>query len=102
MRISDWSSDVCSSDLVFDDFHAAALALFDSHWTDRAHLGILGGSNGGLLMGTQIVQHPADYRAVVARVGIYDMLRPETDRSEERRVGNECCSTCKSRCTPYT
>ncbi|WEN15622.1 prolyl oligopeptidase family serine peptidase [Rhodanobacter sp. AS-Z3] len=64
---------------VFDDFHAAALALFDAHWTDRAHLGILGGSNGGLLMGTQIVQHPADYRAVVARVGIYDMLRHETN-----------------------
>ncbi len=64
---------------VFDDFHAAALALFDTHWTDRAHLGILGGSNGGLLMGAQIVQHPADYRAVVARVGIYDVLRHETD-----------------------
>ena len=64
---------------VFDDFHAAALALIDTRWTDRAHLGILGGSNGGLLMGTQIVQHPADYRAVVARVGIYDMLRHETD-----------------------
>ncbi|MHB1059140.1 MAG: prolyl oligopeptidase family serine peptidase [Rhodanobacter sp.] len=64
---------------VFDDFHAAALALVDTHWTDRAHLGILGGSNGGLLMGTQIVQHPADYRAVVARVGIYDMLRHESD-----------------------
>ncbi|HUH54869.1 MAG TPA: prolyl oligopeptidase family serine peptidase [Rhodanobacter sp.] len=64
---------------VFDDFHAAALALFDTRWTDRAHLGILGGSNGGLLMGSQIVQHPADYRAVVARVGIYDMLRHETD-----------------------
>ncbi|HEY8327265.1 MAG TPA: prolyl oligopeptidase family serine peptidase [Rhodanobacter sp.] len=64
---------------VFDDFHAAALALIDARWTDRAHLGILGGSNGGLLMGTQIVQHPGDYRAVVARVGIYDMLRHETD-----------------------
>jgi prolyl oligopeptidase len=64
---------------VFDDFHAAALALIDTRWTDRAHMGILGGSNGGLLMGTQIVQHPGDYRAVVARVGIYDMLRHETD-----------------------
>jgi prolyl oligopeptidase len=64
---------------VFDDFHAAALALIHARWTDRAHLGILGGSNGGLLMGAQIVQHPADYRAVVARVGIYDMLRHETD-----------------------
>ena len=64
---------------VFDDFHAAALALFDSHWTDRDHLGILGGSNGGLLMGASLVQHPHDYRAVVAMVGIYDMLRHETD-----------------------
>ncbi len=63
---------------VLDDFHAAALALFATRWTDRAHLGILGGSNGGLLMGTQIVQHPGDYRAVVAKVGIHDMLRHET------------------------
>ncbi len=64
---------------VFDDFHAAAMALIDTHWTDRAHLGALGGSNGGLLMGAQIVQHPGDYRAVVAQVGIYDMLRHETE-----------------------
>lgn len=63
---------------VFDDFHAAALALIDAHWTDREHLGILGGSNGGLLMGASLVQHPHDYRAVVALVGIYDMLRHET------------------------
>lgn len=63
---------------VFDDFHAAALALIAQRWTDRAHLGALGGSNGGLLMGTQIVQHPGDYRAVVGMVGIYDMLRHET------------------------
>ncbi|MGC1546921.1 MAG: prolyl oligopeptidase family serine peptidase [Rhodanobacter sp.] len=63
---------------VFDDFHAAALALFDTHWTDRAHLGILGGSNGGLLMGASLVQHPGDYRAVVSMVGIYDMIRHET------------------------
>jgi prolyl oligopeptidase len=64
---------------VFDDFHAAALALFDTHWTDRDHLGILGASNGGLLMGASLVQHPGDYRAVVAMVGIYDVLRHETD-----------------------
>ena len=64
---------------VFDDFHAAALALIDTHWTDRKHLGILGGSNGGLLMGAALVQHPDDYRAVVSMVGIYDVLRHETD-----------------------
>ncbi|HKT29604.1 prolyl oligopeptidase family serine peptidase, partial [Dyella sp.] len=64
---------------VFDDFHAAALALFDTHWTDRQHLGILGESNGGLLMGASLVQHPDDYRAVVAMVGIYDVIRHETN-----------------------
>lgn len=64
---------------VFDDFHAAALALIDTHWTDRNHLGILGASNGGLLMGASLVQHPGDYRAVVAMVGIYDVLRHETN-----------------------
>lgn len=63
---------------VFDDFHAAALALFDTHWTDRQYLGILGESNGGLLMGASLVQHPDDYHAVVAMVGIYDVLRHET------------------------
>lgn len=63
---------------VFDDFHAATKALFDTHWSNPAHLGILGGSNGGLLMGASLVQHPGDYRAVVSRVGIYDMIRHET------------------------
>ena len=64
---------------VFDDFHAAAAALKTNGWTDRNHLGIMGGSNGGLLMGAQIVQHPGDYGAVVAMVGIYDMPRHETE-----------------------
>jgi prolyl oligopeptidase len=61
----------------FDDFHAAAQALIKAKWTDTAHLGILGGSNGGLLMGAALTQHPADYRAVVSFVGVYDMLRSE-------------------------
>ena len=61
----------------FDDLHAAALALVAAGWTDAAHLGIMGGSNGGLLMGAAPSQHPGDYRAVVSFVGIYDMLRSE-------------------------
>lgn len=61
----------------FDDFYAAARALVQKHWTDPAHLGILGGSNGGLLMGAELTQHPDAYRAVVSFVGIYDMLRAE-------------------------
>lgn len=60
---------------VFDDFNAAAQALVAAGWTSPPHLGITGGSNGGLLMGAALVQHPELYRAVVSYVGIYDMLR---------------------------
>jgi len=63
---------------VFDDFYAASQALIDTNWTDRGHLGILGGSNGGLLMGAALTQHPEQYRAVVGAVGIYDVPRHET------------------------
>lgn len=63
---------------VFDDFHAAARALEKAGWTDPRHLGILGGSNGGLLMGAELVQHPHAFRAVVSLVGIYDMIGHET------------------------
>jgi prolyl oligopeptidase len=63
---------------VFDDFYAAAQAMVSSNWTDTKHLGILGGSNGGLLMGAALTQHPEQYRAVVGAVGIYDVPRHET------------------------
>lgn len=59
----------------FDDLHAASQSLIDARWTDVAHLGIVGRSAGGLLMGAALTQHPADYRAVVSFVGLYDMLR---------------------------
>jgi len=64
---------------VFDDFIAAADYLIKNRYTDPAHLSIEGGSNGGLLMGAVLTQHPELFRAVVSRVGIYDMLRVELD-----------------------
>ena len=64
---------------VFDDFTAAARMLIDTHVTSPDHLAIEGGSNGGLLMGAEITQHPAMFRAVVSLVGIYDMMRVELD-----------------------
>jgi prolyl oligopeptidase len=63
---------------VFDDFYACARELVARGYTKPDHLGIIGGSNGGLLMGAALVQHPEAYRAVVTVVGIYDMLRVET------------------------
>src|SRR3546814_5910759 len=67
MRISDWSSDVCSSDLVC----AAALSR-RSACSDAAARGLIFHHR---------FRHPA--------------------RSEERRVGKECVSTCRSRWSPY-
>lgn len=62
---------------VFDDFAACAKALFDLNYTRPDRLAISGRSNGGLLMGAALVQHPEMFRAVAAAVGIYDMLRNE-------------------------
>jgi len=62
---------------VFDDFAAAARYLIDHKYTNPAKLAIEGGSNGGLLMGAALTQHPDLFRAVVSYVGIYDMLRVE-------------------------
>ena len=64
---------------VFDDFLASAQFLIDKKYTSPAHLAILGGSNGGLLMGAAFTQRPDLFRAVVSYVGIYDMLRVELD-----------------------
>ncbi len=62
---------------VFDDFAACARHLVERRYTSPAHLAVLGRSNGGLLMGAVITQHPSLARAVVAGVGIFDMLRVE-------------------------
>jgi prolyl oligopeptidase len=64
---------------VFDDFIASAQYLIDHRYTSPSRLAILGGSNGGLLMGAALTQRPELFRAVVSFVGIYDMLRVELD-----------------------
>jgi prolyl oligopeptidase len=64
---------------VFDDLIACAQHLIESKYTSPAHLAIIGGSNGGLLMGAAFTQRPDLFRAVVSYVGIYDMVRVELD-----------------------
>ncbi len=64
---------------VFDDFYACARWLVDHHYTSPARLACQGGSNGGILMGAMITQHPDAFRAVVSSVGVYDMLRSELE-----------------------
>ncbi len=60
---------------VFDDMIAAAEHLISDKYTDKNHLAIQGGSNGGLLMGAMITQRPDLFRAVVCQVPLLDMLR---------------------------
>src|SRR3546814_2402752 len=84
MRISDWSSDVCSSDLA-----AMADEQRRGPWVVRAS--------------RQVYENPW------IRVTEHDVLQPGGNpgiygvcsRSEERRVGKECVSTCRSRWSPY-
>jgi prolyl oligopeptidase len=62
---------------VFDDFLGCARHVVAAGYTRPERLAIVGGSNGGLLMGAALTQAPELFHAVVSRVGIYDMLRVE-------------------------
>jgi prolyl oligopeptidase len=63
--------------LIYDDFAAVAQDLFTRKITSARRLGIEGGSNGGLLMGVEFIQHPDWWNAVDIQVPLLDMLRYE-------------------------
>ena len=71
---------------VFDDFIASAEHLLKRGYTSRSKLAAQGGSNGGLLVGAFLTQRPDLARAVVAQVGIYDMLRVELDANGQFNI----------------
>src|SRR3546814_21116247 len=98
MRISDWSSDVCSSDLTasatatpvsFDrPSPETCAALHPARWApETGHAD----ANGRLRV--VALQYKQEIRNVVS----YDSFRTKMRRSEERRVGKECVSRCRSR-----
>ena len=60
---------------VFDDYASVAKDLIARKITSPRRLGIEGGSNGGLLMGVTMTQHPELFNAVVVQVPLFDMLR---------------------------
>ncbi len=62
---------------IYDDFAAVAQDLMTRKITSPERLGIEGGSNGGLLMGVEMTQHPELYKAIVIQVPLLDMLRYE-------------------------
>src|SRR3546814_15278107 len=111
MRISDWSSDVCSSDLKIDDQQQRKLAvgeigLVRLHVPDEsAHPGREPGP-GFRCCQVAVAGHLSHTRNAGSghetRVGNNRcMARTLAARSEERRVGKECVSTCRSRWWPY-
>src|SRR3546814_13370861 len=110
MRISDWSSDVCSSDL--DDWNAILDHLRLDDAIKRHAAGVL------KAFGEQQLPRLADrLRALEADADIVEACEPgiehqmralreighadQATRSEERRVGKECGSTCRSRWAAY-
>jgi prolyl oligopeptidase len=60
---------------VFDDFCACALWLATSGWSRRDRISSMGSSNGGLLVGACLTQHPELFGACVPQVGVFDLLR---------------------------
>lgn len=71
---------------VFDDFYAATRYMIEKGYTTPDKMAIVGGSNGGLLMGATFTQHPDVCKAVVSSVGIYDMLRVELSPNGEFNI----------------
>jgi prolyl oligopeptidase len=73
--------------LIYDDFASVARDLISSGVTSPRHLGIEGGSNGGLLMGVEFTQHPELWNAVDIEVPLLDMLRYEQIQAGASWVG---------------
>src|SRR3546814_13617522 len=97
MRISDWSSDVCSSDLL-----VLQMASRDTGALEGAHRML--GIESVAVTGVRVSDH-RDIDGIDDRLEPADDLgqahQPQVGRSEERRGGTECVSTCRSRWSPY-
>src|SRR3546814_16759901 len=102
MRISDWSSDVCSSDLLQRGaVHAGNRAAIDAqhrHFKCRCELRAQLGEPFDAQVGGQA---DPDIARDFGSAHLANAPALQVDRSEERRVGKECVSTCRSRWSPY-
>src|SRR3546814_9361637 len=99
MRMRDWSSDVGSSDLIEGEVVVrSAILAAEAVAKEEVEPG-----EGGMRGGTDILAKRDDRRQPHGAAGAVDfplIFRDDIDRSEERRVGKECVSTCRSRWSP--
>src|SRR3546814_13529441 len=106
MRISDWSSDVCSSDLVvaLDNGEYLAVLALDGIAFVTADIATINDWHEKLNGAWRTIAHDrvAVYLHTIRRIERgYPDGDFQSDRSEERRVGKECVSRCRSRGWPY-
>src|SRR3546814_1834148 len=100
MRISDWSSDVCSSDLHQLDAEAFASEIMAKPLSVRRSLNAQGLGKPEMVPCSKF--YSDGHAWVVDRQGpVEHRAHCGARRSEERRVGKECVSTCRSRWSPY-
>src|SRR3546814_4417420 len=95
MRISDWSSDVCSSDLKLNSATASPGTTLVAPVPARRL------DTWNVVGGKYSLPRSHSVAAISARAGASWCTGLRARRSEERRVGKECVSTCRSRWSPY-
>src|SRR3546814_2335228 len=95
MRISDWSSDVCSSDLklspLFELQVKTRIDKEDRFYQEKAI---------APLLTIDLIENAFKHADIQSQDSFIRIVM-ELQRSEERRVGKECVSTCRSRWSPY-
>src|SRR3546814_14804435 len=102
MRISDWSSDVCSSYLnTFRPYNGTAFSQFELDECSSEIDGIVPKELLGKKLPDDIVARVVNFIADAKEPANDTDLSRSVARSEERRVGKECVSTCRSRWSPY-
>src|SRR3546814_14866844 len=100
MRISDWSSDVCSSDLREGRGYRIMANAVVNVVEQRAIVNLVG-PGAALAMDAASEAKAAAAQADATRDSVLISAAAKGARSEERRVGKECVSTCRSRWSPY-
>src|SRR3546814_12611039 len=99
MRISDWSSDVCSSDLTTGNYRRVAEIHFEAQYVPDYH-NVEEFATALRAVGEPMRGKPVSELSVGQMLdGLFAITRDF--RSEERRAGKECVSTCRSRWSPY-